>query len=141
MLKSSCKMKVCPLIMCVNNTCCYHMMLMKISSEDRISIRMTATLMIISKQHSFPPKLQRSCVIQMDDIYHARFISSLENASFAIIISLLRKQPEGFMCGLFYVKGSKTNFLFLTVFPYSPTHQQHRGWGRLLPVVIRVGQF
>lgn len=119
----------------------HHMMLMKLCSEDRVPIKMTTTLMIISKQHSFLPKLQRSCVIQMHDIYRARFISSLEKASFAIIISPLSKQPEGFTCGLFYVKGSKTNFLFLMVFLYSPTHQQHRGLGRLLPVVIRVGQF
>jgi len=119
----------------------HHMMLMKICSEDRVSIKITATLKIISKQHSFLPELQRSCVIQLHDIHHARFISSLENASFATVISPLCKQPEGFTCGLFYVKGRKTNFLFITVFPHSPTHQQHRGLGRLLPVVIQVGQF
>lgn len=110
----------------------YHMML--IYSENSLTIKMTATLMTISKQHSFPPN---HSVIQMHNTYHARFISSLENASFAIIISPLSKQPEGFMCGLVYVKESKINFHFLkTIIPYSPTHQQHRGLSRLLPVVI-----
>lgn len=107
----------------------YHMMLI----YSGLTIKMTATLMTISKQHSFPPN---HSVIQMHNTYHARFISSLKNTSFAITISPLSKQPEGFMCGLVYVKGSKINFHFLKTIPYSPTHQQHRGLGRLLPVVI-----
>lgn len=50
---------------------------MKICYKDAASIKMTASLMIISRQHSFLPELQRSCVIQMHDVYHAKFISSL----------------------------------------------------------------
>jgi len=102
----------------------YHTTVVKICYKGAASIKVTASLMIISKQHSFLPELQRSCVIQMHDIYHAKFMSSLLHLQL-LFLNLASTTKDTYMRAVLCER--KWNNLFSNISPVfnnSPATQE-----------------